>query len=298
MAKNGPIGLFDSGVGGLTVAHALQTLLPNEQLVYFGDTAHLPYGDKSRESIIQYSLGIADFLLEQNCKVILIACNSASSNAFDEVKAHVGDRAVVMNVIDPVVNHVCVNTGSILNSEGAPDEEAPNVSTVGIIGTKATIDSGTYERKINETLETLLADSNEISSVTHPGLHVSSLATPLFVPMIEEGFVFDDISNAIIRSYLSRKELIGIDTLILGCTHYPIIRNQISRFLNFEVNVLDTARIVALSVQELLASKELLVTKRSGDNHFYVSDHTPYFEVIANIFFNEKISLQKRNIWG
>ena len=297
MAKERPIGLFDSGVGGLTVAHALHTMLPNEQLVYFGDTAHLPYGDKSHESIIQYSLGIADFLLEQKCKVILIACNSASSNALDEVKEHVGNRAVVMNVIDPVVNHVCVNTGSILNSEGVPHDVVPKVSTVGIIGTKATIDSGTYERKIKETLAALLADSNEISSVTHPSLNVSSLATPLFVPMIEEGFVFDDISNAIIRSYLSRKELIGIDTLILGCTHYPIIRNQISRFLNFEVNVLDTARIVSLSVQELLSSKDLLATKRSGDNHFYVSDHTPYFEVIANMFFNEKIHLEKRNIW-
>ena len=118
-----PIGIFDSGVGGLTVAHALHTLLPNEQLVYFGDTAHLPYGDKSRESIVQYSLGIADFLLEQKCKVILIACNSASSNAFEEVSEHVGDKAVVMNVIDPVVNHVCVNAGSVLNAEGAPQEE-------------------------------------------------------------------------------------------------------------------------------------------------------------------------------
>ena len=298
LESNGPIGLFDSGVGGLTVAHALHTLLPNEQLVYFGDTAHLPYGDKSRESIVHYSLGIADFLLKQKCKVILIACNSASSNAFEEVKAHVGSRAVVMNVIDPVVNHVCVNTGSILDSEGAPQSEMSNISTVGIIGTKATIDSGTYERKIKETLTALLANSNEISDVSHPGLNVSSLATPLFVPMIEEGFVFDDISNAIIRSYLSRKELIGIETLILGCTHYPIIRNQISRFLNFEVNVLDTARIVALSVQELLSAKNLLASSRAGDNHFYISDQTPYFEVIANMFFNEKIQLEKKNIWA
>ena len=284
-ANERPIGLFDSGVGGLTVAHALHSMLPSEQLIYFGDTVHLPYGDKSRETIIQYSLGITDFLLEQNCKVILIACNSASSNAFEEVRAHVGNRAVVMNVIDPVVEQVCDGQGDACRD------------SIGIIGTKATIDSGTYERRIKETLANLLADSNEISSVTHPGLNVSSLATPLFVPMIEEGFVFDDISNAIIRSYLSRKELYGIDTLILGCTHYPIIRNQISRFLNFEVNVLDTARIVALSVQELLASKELLVSKRSGDNRFYVSDHTPYFEVIANMFFNEKISLKKKNIW-
>lgn len=297
-AGEGPIGLFDSGVGGLTVAHALNTMLPNEQLIYFGDTAHLPYGDKSRESIVQYSISIADFLLDQNCKVILIACNSASSNAFDEVSAHVGDRAIVMNVIDPVVNHVCVNAGSVLNSEGVPQEEPVKASTVGIIGTKATIDSGTYERKIKETLAGLLADSKELVNLSHPGLNVNSLATPLFVPMIEEGFVFDDISNAIIRSYLSRKEMSGIDTLILGCTHYPIIRNQISRFLNFEVNVLDTARIVALSVQDYLSAKDLLAPARPGENRFYVSEHTPYFEVIANMFFNEKIELEKQNIWA
>jgi glutamate racemase len=280
------------------VAHALSTLLPFEQLIYFGDTAHLPYGDKSRESIVQYSLGIADFLLEQKCKVILIACNTASSNAFDEVRDHVGDRAMVMNVIDPVVHHVCVNASSVLDSEGQPIEDQVRPSTVGIIGTKATIDSGTYERKIAEYLGVLLDDSKEIATVLHPGLNVNSLATPLFVPMIEEGFVFDDISNAIIRSYLSRKEMAGIDTLILGCTHYPIIRNQISRFLNFEVNVLDTARIVAMSVQEQLDTMKLLASGRKGENRFYVSDHTHYFEVIANMFFNEKIKLEKKNIWA
>ena len=298
MAKIGPIGIFDSGVGGLTVAHALHTLLPHEQLIYYGDTAHLPYGDKSRESIIQYSLGISDFLLKQKCKVILIACNSASSNAFEEVREHVGDRAVVMDVIDPVVHHVCINAGSVLDSEEIPHTEVNKVHTVGIIGTKATIDSGTYERKIQSTLARLLASSNEISSVYHPGLNVTSLATPLFVPMIEEGFVFDDISNAIIRAYLSRKEMVGIDTLILGCTHYPIIRNQISRYLNFEVNVVDTARIVALSVQAYLEDHGLISDKRTAENLFYVSDHTPYFELIANMFFNEKIHLEKRNIWS
>ena len=291
--------MFDSGVGGLTVAHAIHTVLPNEQLIYFGDTVHLPYGDKSRESIIQYSLGIADFLLKQKCKIILIACNSASSNAFDEVKEHVGNRAEVINVIDPVVNKVCIDTGSILDF----DEETPHTSVdkpplVGIIGTKATIDSGTYERKINETLTTLMKDSNEIATVSHPGINISAMATPLLVPMIEEGFVFDDISNAIIRSYLSRKEMIGIDALILGCTHYPIIRNQISRVLNFEVNVLDTARIVALYVQDHLTEHGLLAEKPAGDNKFYISEHTHYFEVIANMFFNEKISLEKRNIWA
>jgi glutamate racemase len=280
MGKSSPIGLFDSGVGGLTVAHALHTILPSENLVYFGDTAHLPYGDKSKETILQYSLGIANFLLEQECKVILIACNTASANAFEEVRAHVGDRAVVMNVIDPVVEFVC-----------SPDNGGPNggpsvtSQNIGIIGTKATIDSGTYEKKI-------LARSTATRKI-----QVSSLATPLFVPMIEEGFVFDDISNAIIRSYLSRRELAGIDSLILGCTHYPIIRNQISRFLDFQVQVHDTAKIVAQAVRQFLTENNLLDTRTTGENLFYVSDHTPYFEVIANMFFNEKIHLEKRNIW-
>ncbi len=164
--SNGPIGLFDSGVGGLTVAHALHTLLPNEQLVYFGDTAHLPYGDKSRESIVHYSLGIADFLLKQKCKVILIACNSASSNAFEEVQAHVGSRAVVMNVIDPVVNHVCVNTGSILDSEGAPQSEMSNISTVGIIGTKSGVASALTLRPGCDTSEISLESASNAASVS------------------------------------------------------------------------------------------------------------------------------------
>lgn len=262
-----PIGLFDSGVGGLTVAHAISALLPNEHLVYYGDTAHLPYGDKSKEAIVSYSKGITDFLLENECKVILIACNSASSNAFEEVKKHAGGRATVLNVVDPVVDFVSV---------------AEDLKSVGVIGTKATISSNTYADRIQ-------AGNNKVN--------VSSLATPLFVPMIEEGFVFDDISNAIIRAYLDRPELEGIDSLILGCTHYPIIRNQISRYYNFEVNVLDTARIVAEYLQRFLAEHDLLAGSRKGKNEFYVSDHTPYFDAIARMFFNESINLVKKSIW-
>jgi len=264
--KGSPIGLFDSGVGGLTVASALRTILPSEQLIYFGDTAHLPYGDKSKETIIGYSLAITDFLLEKGCKLILIACNSASSNAFDEVKDYVGERAIVLNVVDPVVEFVA---------------KSFDISSVGVIGTKATIHSGTYDEKIRER---------------RPDIQVSSLATPLFVPMIEEGFVFDDISNAIIRSYLSRNELSGIDSLILGCTHYPIIRNQISRFFNFEINVIDSARIVAESVAAFLEETDLRAEKKKGNDRFFVSDHTPFFEVIAKMFFNEKIALEKQSL--
>ncbi|PID91584.1 MAG: glutamate racemase [Bacteroidetes bacterium] len=269
------IGLFDSGVGGLTVAHALHSLLPEEQLIYYGDTAHLPYGDKSKETIIGYSLEIADFLLARGCKLILIACNSASSNALEAVKNHVGERAMVMNVIDPVAGHVL--------------SQAETIRSVGVIGTKATIRSGAYERRLLSPV----GDDGKPAAQAVSKLQVSSLATPLFVPMIEEGFVFDDISNAIIRAYLSRPELEDIDTLVLGCTHYPIIRNQISRFFNFEVNVLDTALIVAQSVKAFLQDKNLLSAGRQAADRFFVSDHTPYFEVIANMFFNEKIQLEK-----
>lgn len=259
--------MFDSGVGGLTVAHAISALLPNEHLIYYGDTAHLPYGDKSRETIINYSLGISDFLLKKGCKVILIACNSASTNAFEEVRKHVGDKATVLNVVDPVVRFVAEN------------EE---MKSVGVIGTKATIDSRTYPDRLARL---------------DPKITVSSLATPLFVPMIEEGFVFDDISNAIIRAYLSRRELQDIDSLILGCTHYPIIRNQISRYYNFEVNVIDTARIVAESVRDFLQQNDLLSEKKVKEDKYYISDHTQYFDAIAKMFFTEKIDLQKKSIW-
>jgi glutamate racemase len=202
--NNQPIGIFDSGVGGLTVAHAIKQILPGENLIYFGDTAHLPYGDKSEEAIRNYSQRITEFLLEHNSKVVLIACNSASASAFESLKKEFHDKTILIDVIDPVVDHMAVR----------------NFRKIGVIGTKRTISSGTYEKKLKET---------------SPGASVVSMATPLLVPMIEEGFIFDDISNAIIRTYLSNESLAGIEALILGCTHYPIIKNQISKFFNFNV---------------------------------------------------------------
>ncbi len=268
LKKNQPIGIFDSGLGGLTVAKAISIALPNEQLIYFGDTAHLPYGDKSKETIIQYSTGIADFLIRQQCKVIVIACNSASANAFAEVVKLTRQRAYVLNVIDPTVDYI-VGT---------------EYRKIGVIGTKSTIDSNTYVEKINAKKK---------------GVIVSSMSTPLFVPMIEEGFIFDDISNAIIRNYLSRHEISEIDSLILGCTHYPIIKNQINKFYNFDIDIVDSGKIVANSLQTLLAESELLnnVKKHSG-NKFYVSDQTRYFKQIARMFFEEEIELIKLNIWN
>ena len=265
--KDQPIGIFDSGLGGLTVAKEIKLALPAEDLIYFGDTAHLPYGDKSRETIIQYSLRIAEFLIEKKCKVIVIACNSASANAYEAVCDLVGNKAHVLNVIDPVVNFV---------ADG-------NYTQIGVIGTKSTIDTGTYEEKIRNRKK---------------GVYVTSMATPLFVPMIEEGFIFDDISNAIIRNYLSRNEIQDIESLILGCTHYPIIKNQINKFYNFEIDIVDSGKIVAGSLQELLRTKELLRdVVRKAENMFYVSDLTRYFRLIAKMFFEEEIELEKLNLW-
>jgi glutamate racemase len=263
--RNKPIGIFDSGLGGLTVAKAINLALPSESLIYFGDTAHLPYGDKSKETIIQYSTGIAEFLVKQDCKVIVIACNSASSNAYDEVVSKVGNKIPVLNVIDPVVDYI-VQT---------------DYKQVGVIGTKSTIDSNTYPEKINAIKKSI---------------YVSSMATPLFVPMIEEGFVFDDVSNAIIRTYLSRNEIAAIESLILGCTHYPIIKNQINKFYNFDVDIVDSGKIIAASLKELLISSDLLSDAQpAGSNKFYVSDITRYFKRIARMFFEEEIELEKLN---
>lgn len=264
--KKQPIGLFDSGVGGLTVAQAIKQVLPGESLIYFGDTAHLPYGDKSAESIQNYSRKITEFLLDQGAKVVLVACNSASASAYDILMEEFGTRTILMDVIDPVVDYLGTR----------------NYSRVGVIGTKRTISSGTYENKI---------------SLKSPGTSVVSLATPLLVPMIEEGFIFDDISNAILRAYLSDASLQNIEALILGCTHYPIIRNQISKIFNFNIEVIDSGKLVSVILRDLLEKNNLLNDSGKVKDQFYVSDYTTYFEKIAKMFFEGDINLKKADIW-
>ena len=265
--KEQPIGIFDSGVGGLTVTHAIKQILPGENIVYFGDTAHLPYGDKSAESIRYYSARITEFLLEHNAKVVLVACNSASASAFDYLKSEFGGKTILLDVINPVIDYI---------SSG-------KFTKIGVIGTKRTITSGTYEKKVNSA---------------SPHTSIVSIATPLLVPMIEEGFIFDDISNAIIRTYLSNESLQGIQALILGCTHYPIIRNQISKFFNFNVEVVDSARIVAAMLRDILEKNNLLNNSLKVKDQFFVSDYTDYFEKIAKMFFEGDLNLKKADIWN
>ena len=262
-----PIGIFDSGIGGLTVARALAGVLPDEDLVYFGDTAHLPYGDKSTAAIQAYSVKISHFLLSQDVKLILIACNSASAAAFELVREYVGSKALVVNVIDPVVNHVCSRYAG---------------RKVGLIGTKQTIDSGVFERKINEC---------------GAGIRLASLATPLLAPMIEEGFFNNRISLGVIEEYLKNPVLEGIEALILGCTHYPLIARQIGEFFGGKVDIIDSSVWVARTVQHLLAENNLLNTPHPVKTRFFVSDYTQAFENSTQIFFADRVSLEPWPLW-
>ena len=198
------IGLFDSGIGGLTVASAILEQLPNESLVYFGDTAHLPYGDKSADTIRYFAKTISAFLLSKECKIIVIACNTASSVAFDLLEKMAGDKAYVFNVIDAVVEEIIQK----------------KYKKVGIIGTKPTIESRAHQ--------TLL-------SLSKPSQKIVTMATPLLAPMIEEGFFNNSISQTIVNSYLGNWRFKSIDALVLACTHYPLIKKEILKlfFHNF-----------------------------------------------------------------
>jgi glutamate racemase len=270
MKKNGasaPIGIFDSGIGGLTVANAIANELPYESLIYFGDTAHLPYGDKSPDSIKYYSIRIAQFLLQKNCKMIVIACNTASSLAYEATKDFVDGKVPVINVIDPVV-------------EAVSDDKS--IHRIGVIGTKGTVKSDIYAKKIKAKKKSL---------------DVASLATPLLVPMIEEGFFNNKISRSIIGSYLSSRKLAKIDAIILACTHFPLIRPEVEDYYKNKVNIIDTAGVVAEHVKQVLKSKNLLSPKKKPVHHFYVSDFTKSFEESTKFFFKSKIHLEKVDVW-
>ena len=264
-----PIGIFDSGIGGLTVARAVAQRLPHERLVYFGDTAHLPYGEKSTAAIQAYSIKICDVLLRQHCKLILIACNSASAAAYELVREYVGSKALVVGMIDPVVAHVGQHYA------GRP---------VGLIGTKQTVGSNIYRKKIDQL---------------DLGVELHALATPLLVPMIEEGFFAGRVSEEIIRAYLDHPALQGIDALLLACTHFPLIKPQMEAYYQGRVAVLDPSDVVAATVAEALAARQLLAAPAEATplHHFYVSDFTRSFEESTRIFFGHEVQLEHYPLW-
>lgn len=261
-----PIGIFDSGIGGLTVAHALVRHLPKENIVYFGDTAHLPYGDKSTAAIQAYSVKIAEMLLQQDCKLILIACNSASAAGYELVKEYIGSKAIVMNVIDPTIRHL---------------HEKFRDKRLGLIGTRQTVNSDIYRKK--------MADLNA-------SICMSSYATNLLASAIEE-FGNHSVIDALLATYLSHPDLQNIEALVLACTHYPIIKDRILRHYSKPIEIIDSSEIVAEAVKKQLEQHNLLNTSGSGSKHFYVSDYTDTFAKNARLFFGEDIVLEHYPLW-
>ncbi len=265
--KSLPIGVFDSGLGGLTIAKAMKNLMPDESLYYFGDTAHLPYGDKSPDAIRHYVKEIARFLIQQPVKAIVIACNTASAVALDEVKAIAGTTPVF-----DVVYPAALYSLSVTHNR-----------KIGVIGTRATITSGIYSR----LLKTL-----SFSSVS-----VLEKATPLLVPMIEEGWLQNKISLDVIHEYLSDKDFGEIDTLILGCTHYPLIKTQIQDFFEThrknKVTVVDSSTAVAEYVRKQLALSHLLTDESHLPSRFFLSDFSQNFQDSAKLFMGQTIDFEK-----
>lgn len=261
-----PIGIFDSGIGGLTVANALVKHLPNENIIYFGDTAHLPYGDKSTAAIQAYSIKIAHMLLQQECKLILIACNSASTAAYELVKEYIGSKALVMNVIDPVVQ--------LLKEEYANKH-------VGLIGTRQTVNSHIYKKKID---------------ALNKGITLHTQATNLLASAIEE-FGNHAVLDSLLEVYLQHPELSNIDALVLACTHYPIIKARIKKRYATHIDIIDPSDAVAKAVKNNLEKNHLLNTNGEGKKHFYVSDYTESFAAHAAIFFGDTITLEHYPLW-
>jgi len=265
-----PIGIFDSGIGGLTVAREINTALPNEQLIYFGDTAHFPYGDKERSSIQRYSAEIAKFLIRQDCKAIVIACNTASASSLETLREILPEGFPLYDVIRPVVEHVSQHYSNKL---------------VGVIATKGTTNSRIYPKLIK------LANNQ---------VDVTSLATPLLAPMIEEGFFNNNISSSIIASYLNKKNLLPIQALVLACTHYPIIEKEIKRLYDKtskNIDIINSAKIVANNISKNLTEKSLLADRLTEEHFFYVSDFTKSFQESSEIFFGRSIKLEKLHLW-
>lgn len=262
-----PIGIFDSGIGGLTVARAIHQLLPQESIIYIGDTAHSPWGNQSATAIQYYASRICQTLLDHNCKIIVIACNTASATAFDAVQRIVKDRAILFNVIDPVIDHLVANHQN---------------QTVGLIGTKQTIKSQAYFTRL----------SKQTSNI-----NLQSLATPLLAPLIEEGFSNTSSAQEIIDHYLNNPSLQNITALILGCTHYPLIKQQVANFFGSKVDVIDSADLIAKMVAAQLEARNLKNTTSKPGKTFYVSHDSEFFNHTAKQFFPGDIKLQTYPLW-
>ena len=247
-----PIGVFDSGIGGLTVVRQMQRLLPHEQIIYLGDTARVPYGTKSAETVTRFACEDAAFLMVQGVKALVVACNSASASALPEL----GERFSLPTF------------GVILPGAIAANEATRN-GHIGVIGTQATIRSGAYERMVGEL---------------NRELRVTSQACPLLVPLVEEGWLDHEVTDAVLREYLAPMLVGGVDTLVLGCTHYPLLKESIARVAGPEVALVDSAETCAAFVQRELQWQHLLATEGEGSVRIHVTDEMERVSEMAGRF--------------
>ncbi len=253
MGKSAPIGVFDSGVGGLTVAREIMRQLPNENIVYFGDTARVPYGSKSKDNIIRFSRQIINFLKTKHVKAIVIACNTASALALDVVREEIS--IPIIGVVEPGARAAL---------------EVTKTKKIGVIGTEATIRSAMYE-KVMQRID---------SEVT-----VIGKACPLFVPLVEEGFAKHPVTEEIIDYYLGSLMETGIDSLIMGCTHYPLLRSRIKAYVGSEITLVNPAYETAMDLKQILQKSDMENSgedKEHADYEFYVSDAADKFKQFAN----------------
>jgi glutamate racemase len=236
-----PIGMFDSGIGGLTVLKAIMERMPDENIVYFGDTARLPYGTKSRETVTRFSEEITRFLMRRNIKLLVIACNTASAYALARIKSMID--IPVVGVIEPGARAASATTRN---------------RKVGVIGTRATIQSGAY-----------------LEAIQHmdPAIKVFSTACPLFVPLVEEGWLTEDVTYEVARRYLGHLVSCGVDALILGCTHYPLIKKVLEDVMGRGTTLIDSAEETAVTVENVLRESSIASERPGGPRcEIFVSD--------------------------
>ena len=266
-----PIGIFDSGVGGLTVVKELTRRLPGENIIYFGDTARVPYGTKSRQTIVRFSTENILFLLKFNVKLIILACNTSSSVALEALKKNF--KVPIMGVIKP----------------GARDGlMASRNGRIGVIGTSTTVKSGAYEKQIIKgARSTNISGSGPLSRIK-----VFSKNCPLFVPLVEEGWLNENITFQIIRRYLTPFKRKKIDTLILGCTHYPLLKTGIRKLMGKRVSLIDSAVSTAKAAEAFMLDEGLINNSRSkgGILRFFVSDEPRRFKKIGEKFLGRRIN--------
>ncbi len=258
MNKSNPIGVFDSGIGGLTVVKQLKQFLPKENIVYFGDTARVPYGTKSNSTVIEYAIQDARFLINKNVKLIVVACNTASSVALDVLREKFG--VPIIGMITPGANLALEKTKN---------------NRIGVIGTEATISNAAYSKE-------LLKLNDKVK--------VYEKACPLFVPLAEEGWLEHKATKLIAKEYLSELKEKNIDTLILGCTHYPLLKNVIGEVMGEGVELIDSGTAAAIVVEDYLRAKSLLNDSSvEGNDLFFVSDMPGKFKFIAERFLGKKL---------